>query len=155
MIKAKKKLCPGCNKRRDSQFFSPRARLCEICKEVKQKSVVVKSLPELKKTAQKYFNAFIRRRDASRGCISCVKTKIDHAGHYMAQGSSGALRFDEDNVHGQCSGCNVFKHGNLIEYRINLIKKIGEERVDALEFHRHDVKKWTREELQEIIDRYR
>jgi len=154
MNQAKKKPCPACQKRRDANFFDPRARICVICKELKKKSVVKVSLPELKRQAQKYFNAYIRRRDEKLGCISCGK-KIDHAGHYIAHGAHGALRYDEDNVHGQCQNCNVWLHGNLLEYRLNLIKKIGPERVDALEFHRHDVKRWSREELEEIIKKYK
>lgn len=116
---------------------------------------VVKSLPELKKTAQKYFNSYIRLRDSDLGCISCVKYEVDHAGHYIAQGSSGALRYNEDNVQGQCRNCNVWLHGNLIEYRLNLVKKIGEDRVKYLEDHRHDIKKWTREELEYLISKYK
>jgi len=58
-------------------------------------------------------------------------------------------------VHKQCVSCNRFKHGNLIEYRINLVKKIGIKKVEWLEEHRKDVKRWTREELEEILERLR
>lgn len=155
MRKASKKLCPNCQKRRDAQFFAPRARVCEICKEVKTQRVVQVSLSELKKTAQKYFNKFIRERDANDGCISCTKEGCDHAGHYIAQGSSGVLRFNEDNVNGQGRNCNVWKHGNPIEYRLRLVQKIGEKRVEYLEAHRNDLKKWSREELEAIISKYK
>lgn len=116
---------------------------------------IVKSLSELKKSAQKHFNAYIRLRDKDLGCISCVKYGVDHAGHYIAQGSSGVLRFNEDNVNGQCRNCNVWLHGNLIEYRINLVEKIGMERVKDLENIRHQTKKWTREELEAIRSNYK
>ena len=155
MNQAKKKLCPACQKRRDENFFEPRARICVICKELKKKSVVRASLPELKRQAQKVFNAYIRRRDAGKGCISCGKAQAEHCGHYISQGSSGLLRYNELNCNLQCAACNVWKRGNLIEYRINLIDKIGKDMVEWLENNRHDVKKWKREELEEIIKKYK
>lgn len=157
-----------------SEFTSTRAKYCNSCKRVrelelakerrskqidrlknkKSKKKVVKSIAQLKKHAQKVFNAWIRQRDGGRGCISCGK-EIKHAGHYVNQGSSGYLRYDESNVHGQCVYCNVWARGNLIEYRINLVKKIGLKEVERLEHDRHKTKKWQRDELEEIIERYK
>ena len=113
------------------------------------------SLPKLLKKAQKVFNAFIRERDSELGCISCGGS-VDHAGHYFSQGSHSALRFNESNVHGQCVGCNTYKHGNLIYYRLGLVKRFGEETVRALESAATlmKVKKWSRDELNEIIKKY-
>lgn len=165
-----RKECSVCHKVREIRFFSSRrATKCNLCKRTEEnnkwiermrkakekQAVVVKkakrpSVAELKKKVQKMVNKKVRERDAKEPCISCQKGAIEHAGHYIAQGSTGALRFDPDNIHGQCSQCNVWKHGNLIEYRINLVKKIGLERVERLERHRHDVEKWTREDLEEI-----
>jgi hypothetical protein len=44
--------------------------------------------------------------------------------------------------------------GNLIEYRINLIKKIGEDAVINLE-QNSETEKYTISELQEIIQTYK
>ncbi len=109
-------------------------------------------LPKLLKKAQEVFNAWIRERDRDAGCISCGG-RVDHAGHYFAQGSHSALRFDERNVNGQCVGCNTYKHGNLIYYRHGLVAKIGEAAVEELEKEAisKPVKKWSREELEWII----
>ena len=92
------------------------------------------------KSLWKIFSKFIRFRDADeRGychCISCNKIdnwkKLD-AGHYIPKGSDMALKFNEINVNAQCSSCNVYKSGNIIEYRIGLIKKYGEKIVKKLE----------------------
>ncbi len=85
---------------------------------------------------QKVFNTYIRTRDKNSSCISCEATlsnrKFD-AGHYRSVGSNPQLRFNEENVWGQCVPCNRDKHGNLIEYRKGLIKKIGVEKVEYLE----------------------
>jgi hypothetical protein len=108
-------------------------------------------LSELKKILQKKVNAYIRQRDAGQPCISCGRDcGPAQCGHYIAQGSSGALRYNFDNLNLQGAGCNLYKHGNLIDYRIGLVKKIGLKRVEYLEEHRHDIKKWTREELKLI-----
>ena len=110
--------------------------------------------------AQKIFNAWIRQRDAKEPCISCgyildgKNSRQWHAGHYRPAGQNSAIRFDESNVHKQCSICNNHKSGNLVAYRENLIKKIGADKVEELETQKA-VKKWTTEELQDIIDTYK
>ena len=84
---------------------------------------------------QKVFNKFIRLRDVNQLCISCNKplpVKYD-AGHYRSCGSSPEHRFNEKNCHAQCVYCNQHLHGNLIEYRKGLIKRIGVEEVELLE----------------------
>lgn len=120
---------------------------------IKNKEKKAPRLSDLKKVVQRKVNAYVRERDKDLPCISCGKWSDNwHCGHYIAQGSSGALRYNLDNLSKQCAGCNLFKHGALIDYRIGLIKKIGVKRVEWLENHRKDIKKWTREELQEILD---
>lgn len=120
-----------------------------------------KSIPQLLKIAQKHFNAYIRYRDTKQGyfvCISCGKYKgleKMHAGHYLSAGHYSFLRFDENNVHGQCVGCNTYLHGNAIPYRINLINKIGAIEVEKLENFRHTSQKWDRFTLMEIIEKYK
>lgn len=98
-----------------------------------------KAVPQLVQIAQRHFNAFIRKRDSFDGffkCISCSEIKPVskmHAGHFFSVGNYASVRFDVDDCHGQCHKCNTFLHGNLIPYRENLIKKIGQERFDQLE----------------------
>jgi len=103
------------------------------------------------KSAQKSFNAYIRARDSDCSCISCGRStgcKVN-AGHYKSVGSSPELRFNELNVHLQCEHCNLFKSGNIENYRINLIKKIGLDKVEWLEGP-HEPKKYACAELKEI-----
>lgn len=113
-----------------------------------------KSLPELLKTCQQVFNKFIRERDKDKGCISCPG-KVQEAGHYFSRGHHGALRFNEMNVNGQCTRCNCFLHGNLINYRNGLVKRYGEDKVLLLESCKNNVKKWTRVELEVMIKFYK
>ena len=104
---------------------------------------------------QTEFNKYIRNRDSKDPCISCGRHHAGqyHAGHYKTVGGHPALRFSEDNCHKQCSVCNNYKSGNLSEYRSNLLKKIGLERVEWLEGP-HDPVKYTIEDLQEMLVKY-
>lgn len=107
---------------------------------------------------QASFNAWIRLRDLHQPCISCGRLPSWQgqwdAGHYRSRGSEPALRFEPDNVHKQCLPCNRHLSGNLIAYRVNLIEKIGLERVEWLEGH-HEAKKLTVPELQEMKAKFR
>lgn len=121
-----------------------------------------KTLPELLLIAQKHFNKFIRLRDTmDEGyykCISCGKFKSPdnmHAGHYLSAGHHSYHRFNENNAHGQCPACNTHLHGNLINYRINLIKKIGLEEVEKLEATKSVSQKWDKFQVIEIIEKYK
>lgn len=111
----------------------------------------------LKRKAQKICNEYIRLRDAKEPCISCLYVgngRQWHAGHYRPQGGNSLLRFDERNIHKQCSICNNHKSGNLVAYRENLIEKIGLETVEELE-SMNTVKKWSKDELKAIISQYK
>jgi len=108
------------------------------------------------------FNKWIRKRDCDgepgTNCISCQKwypfEKL-HAGHYHHSKSS-ILRFDPRNVNAQCGfNCNTSRGGNLIEYRINLCKKIGEDQVKEIESIRHQPLKMSPDEIKEEIEHYR
>ena len=84
--------------------------------------------------AQKEVNRYIRLRDRNKPCISCGTWNAAwNAGHYFSTGSSPHLRFNLLNIHKQCVVCNMHLSGNLIRYRQNLVKKIGEDRVLVLE----------------------
>jgi uncharacterized coiled-coil protein SlyX len=173
----KLKHCPHCNLDLPREAFtSTRAKYCINCKRIrqleqqkamqkrafekmkvkKQKKKTVLRTSDLKKKVQRVFNKYIRLRDKYKPCISCGVTscKTWHAGHFWAMGSNGALRYHEDNCHKQCASCNTFKSGNLLEYRLGLIRRIGIDRVNALDEMRHATHKFTREELENLLTTY-
>tara|TARA_R110000824_G_scaffold376148_1_gene567224 strand:- start:332 stop:847 length:516 start_codon:yes stop_codon:yes gene_type:complete len=129
----------------------------KISKEKKVKKENLQTVQELLKLTQIVFNKWIRNRDKGQPCISCQnpKPKKVNAGHYIASGKSKFLTFNEDNVHLQCEYCNTHLHANLVDYRIHLIEKIGIDKVDYLESNRHKTKKYTRDELKEIMQKYK
>ena len=114
------------------------------------------TLSDYLKLTQQVVNKYIRVRDDGLNCISCdLPPKKKNAGHYYSQGGHSAVRFDEDNIHLQCEHCNTFLSGNLLNYQIGIEKRIGGEKLMQLQAKAHDVKKWTKEELKEIIEIYK
>jgi hypothetical protein len=121
---------------------------------VKQRKEALKSLTELANEAQIPVNKYIRLRDKHLPCISCGKFRQSmHCGHYRSRKAAPHLRFNENNMHSQCAECNTHLSGNQIEYRINLVKKIGLEAVEQLE-NDNRTHKYTREELIAIKKEY-
>ncbi|WP_289394411.1 recombination protein NinG [Mannheimia haemolytica] len=117
----------------------------------------LKSRRDFEKDLQKIFNKFIRLRDKDLPCISCGRYhqgKYD-AGYYKTVGGNPELRFNEDNCHSQCVPCNRHLHGNIVNYRVNLIEKIGLERVEFLERKDHPPLKLTIEQIKDLIKVYK
>jgi hypothetical protein len=100
-----------------------------------------RSIDWLEDKLQELINAKVRRRDSVNGffiCISCDELKPTNqlnAGHFYRKEAIQykALKFDLDNIHGQCVRCNKYLSANLIPYRANLLLKIGEQRLKQLE----------------------
>ena len=110
------------------------------------------------------FSRFIRTRDCLKTtgdpewgiCYTC-RTKHNfknlQAGHYV-QGRHNSILFSEDGVNAQCRQCNIFKGGNLKEYRKHLIEEYGEGFPDKLDEQNILRDKFTEEELAEITRIY-
>ena len=125
-------------------------------RDIKVRKEKLKSRADHLKDTQQAFNAWVRERDAELPCISCGRHhqgKYD-AGHYRTVGSNPALRFEPLNCHRQCSPCNTQLSGNIVNYRIALVKRIGAEAVDWLEGP-HEPKKYTVDELKAMTADYR
>lgn len=96
----------------------------------------VKTKSDYLKELQTVFNTYIRLRDINKGCISCgtdLRGRKFDAGHYRSVGGNPQLRFHPENCHGQCVYCNRHQHGNIVEYRLRLIKRVGIDVVNFLE----------------------
>lgn len=125
-------------------------------KELRQRKQALKTKSDLLKEAQYEFNRYTRLRDERLPCISCGRFHEGqyHAGHYRTVGSVPELRFHPWNCHKQCSTCNNYLSGNLVEYRRNLEKRIGKKNLGWLEGP-HQPQHWTREDIKEIKQYYR
>lgn len=76
------------------------------------------------------------------------------AGHFI-QGRHHSVLFNELNVHPQCVTCNIFKHGNLIPYYEFMVNTYGQCVIDELKEMDKKTKKFTVDELQEMIIEYK
>ena len=125
-------------------------------KEKKVKKENLQTVQELLKVAQVVFNKWIRQRDKGELCISCQKPpKKENCGHYFSSGGHKNVTFNEDNCHLQCEYCNTYLHGNLLNYQIEIQKKIGADRLILLHEEAHKTRKFSRDELHEIIAKYK
>jgi hypothetical protein len=117
---------------------------------------------------QAVFNKFIRARDAEKPCVSCGREEVEQTvggkwdcGHYLSVGSHPELRFEELNAAKQCKSCNggsgryaKKNHTVSASYRVELINRIGIERVEWLEGP-HEHKHYSIEDLKAIKAEYK
>lgn len=106
--------------------------------------------------AQKACRRYIRARDKGKPCISCgikeqkrIRASHFDCGHWRSVGSAHHLRMHFLNQAGQCVRCNQTLGGNSVEYRKGLIKRIGRERVEALEVD-NGIKKYDIDQLKRM-----
>ncbi|HFF1620523.1 TPA: recombination protein NinG [Yersinia enterocolitica] len=125
-------------------------------KELKVRKINAKPKTYWIKQAQQAVNAFVRARDSNLPCVSCGTTSAAQwdAGHYRTTAAAPQFRFDLRQIHKQCSVCNQHKSGNIVPYRVELIKRIGIKTVEAIE-NNHERRSYTVEELKGIRDYYR
>lgn len=173
MVSLRAKKCQGCGNR-----FQPERAAQLVCSPEcaedfaraqaakreriadRAKAEAMKSLRELANDAQMAFNAYIRARDARKGCICCGKPfeedrhggAID-AGHFISRAAAPALRFDEHNCFAQRKNCNRPGGATYAAFRAGVVERVGLAEVLRLEGP-HAARKWTREELIAIKATY-
>lgn len=127
---------------------------------IRARKEAIKTIAQLIADAQIAFNGFIRERDKGKGCFVCGRPftdkpgQVQHAGHVRSRGAAGHLRFNEDNCHGECEGCNGPHGAKPHQIEAGAIARIGAERYAALcaDNTQH---KWQRDELIAIKHTYR
>ena len=124
-------------------------------KDTRERKKALKTKSDWLKEAQSAFNAYIRERDKHENCISCQRLpKKRNAGHWKSVGAYPELRFHPFNCNLQCEHCNTYKSGNQVEYRANLVNKVGVYNVEWLEGP-HKVQNLTIEDIKEIKQWYK
>lgn len=83
-----------------------------------------KTLKLAKAKADKYFAEFIRKRDFNKPCVTCGGGGVKDCGHFISRRFE-AVRFDENNAHGQCIKCNRFEYGNQFQHGKQVDKFYG------------------------------
>ena len=93
--------------------------------------------------ADTIFSIYIRTRDkwACQRCYTKYEppTKALHCSHYWSRGKE-CMRFNPENCISLCYGCHrLWGHGDEREkYKLFMIKKLGQEKYDLLEWHAHN-----------------
>jgi len=90
-------------------------------------------------------------------CVTCGVTKPwkqMQAGHYESRGHY-ATRWDEQNVHVQCVGCNVFKKGNYTVYARYMVRRYGEGILEELAVRSVTTVKMPTSDLIDLVFEYR
>lgn len=125
-------------------------------KEIRAAKERIKPRTQYLREAQQAFNEWVRLRDAALPCVSCGRHHEGqyHAGHYRTVGANPELRFEPLNVHKQCAPCNNHKSGDIVNYRISLLQRIGAANVEWLEGP-HEPQRYTIEDLKKIKTDYR
>lgn len=129
--------------------------------QIRHRKEAIKKTSELVAPAQDAFNAYIRARDRDKGCFVCGKPfpvgqmggDFD-AGHVRSRGAAKHLRFNEDNCHGECKECNAPWGAKPHQIEAGAIRRIGQERYEALK-NDNTPHKWTKEELRQIRATYK
>jgi hypothetical protein len=105
------------------------------------------------------FSQYIRRKDAVNNiaeCITCGKeshwSKLQN-GHWASR-KHYSTRWDEDNCHVQCSGCNVFRAGEIYLYTKYLCSKYGDNFPEKLHIKSKQIVKFTDADLIDMINKY-
>ena len=122
---------------------------------IKAEKQRIKPLSKWLSEAQAEFNRYIRLRDSEVSCISCGAVTAGQwdCSHYRSRGAASHLRFSEINCNRACSVCNQHYSGRIVDYRIGLIRKVGEAAVIELE-NDNKPHKWTIEEVAAIKKEY-
>lgn len=167
----KPKICEHCKSKfipyRSFQTWCSNECAYEIAKRKKEKQIKkeirvmkekIKTHSDHLKDLQVLVNKYVRLRDYGKPCISCDailgRVKYD-AGHYFSVGGYPGLRFDEENIHGQCVYCNQHLHSNSHEYEERLPARIGQGQFELLKSRKHQSNKLTISEIEEMKKLYK
>lgn len=143
-------------KKPENQAVARKAIAQRERREIQVRKQKLKSRADHLKEAQVVVNQYIRLRDADLPCVSCGRFHDGqwHAGHFRSAGGHPELRFEPLNIWRQCAPCNTHKSGDLVNYRAELVRRIGAEKVEWLEGP-HEAKRYTIDDLKAIKAEYR
>ena len=121
-----------------------------------------KTLKSLKKKAWSLVSQYVRQREADEGgfvsCYTCgapIHAKLEAQAGHSIPGRTNSVLFDDSICRPQCVSCNVFRRGNYPIFAAKLIRENGLDWFEAKLAGARQVVKYTRTDLEEIIETYK
>jgi len=119
----------------------------------------MKGVSKLIQELQTIFNAYIRERDKGLPCISCGDPYPSDAGHLFKKSTRPAMRFNPRACFLQCRKCNSLPDGNYEAMCKGIAQRYGTdyltEVIQTANESRKTDHKWSRSELQELINYFK
>lgn len=154
-------LCSGClrTKEREKRAKQKEALLLRKAKSRERKA---NSFKTLKKTLDKVFSEYVRRRAVVKGsygkirCVCCgvlIEWKKAQNMHYVGRANMNT-RWDLRNCKAGCMKCNVMLNGNYPAYTKYLLDTYGVDWLNQLILDGRKIKQWTVFELKSEIEKY-
>ncbi len=118
-------------------------------------------LKNLKKRLWDYMSKYLRLKIPY--CQICMKQESHVIHHIIKRSVSSALMYNEKNLLSLCEKCHNKIHAPMrnrkqfedTEMATILLNLIGEQGIYELEARRHDIKKYSKYELTELIEQYK
>lgn len=115
---------------------------------------------KLVKKLDAVFSQYVRLHYSNKNgiceCYTCweklPRKKIQN-GHFISRGNY-KYRWDINNCRPQCMWCNIFKHGNYIEYTTRMIDEYGIDVINKMKSDKELIKIST-PDIELLIDTYK
>jgi hypothetical protein len=131
-----------------------------IAKRVATRAAKPKKRTTLLKMADQAYSIYIRTLNADQnGYVRCFTCESVHkiaemdCGHFASRRHM-STRFLEKNTEPQCRYCNRFNEGRKDVFSLRLIEKYGPDILREIHETRNIDKKWSSDELLELIETY-
>jgi len=111
------------------------------------------------KKLDKVFSVYIRTRNAKKNLVQCVTCGVRKhwkevdAGHFVSR-RHYSTRWNSQNVHAQCKSCNGFHAGQNYLMGKYIDKTYGIGTADELITMSRQIKKFTDQDLKDLIKQY-
>lgn len=117
---------------------------------VRERKQALKTLSQLEGECRDIVQKMARLRDRDQGCISCDKPANWHGqwhgSHYRSHGACSSLQFHLWNISKACWICNKIFSGRIDGYKVGIVARHGQERLDWLD-SQPTIKRYSRDYL--------